>query len=103
MVHAHDGLEAELAHDFGLGARLGVEQRQQIGRHALEVVDLAADQRAHLGLRVGQAQHLDPVEPGDLAAGGPVGRLAAWLVVGEFLQDDLHARLVQIGAELVGA
>ena len=102
MIHAQDRLETELAHDLGLGARLRVQQGQQIGRYALQIVDLAADQRTHLGLRVGQAQHLDPVDPGELGAGGPAGRLAARLVVGELLQDDLHARLVQVGAELVG-
>ena len=102
VVHAHDRLEAELAHDLGLGAGFGVQQRQQVGRHALEVVDLAADQRAHLGLRIGHAQHLDAVELGDLGARGPVGRLAARLVVGELLQDDLYAGLMQVGAELVG-
>ena len=39
------------------------EQRQQVGRHALDQVDLAVEQRVHLGLRVGDRRSIRPGRP----------------------------------------
>ena len=86
-------LAARLVDRHDLDVLVLLQQRQQVGRHGLDQVDLAVEQRVHLGLRVGDRDPFDPVDLGHLAAGEARGRLAARLVFRVLDVDRLLARL----------
>ena len=92
MVEAHHALRADRVERLDLDARRLGEDRREIGRHLLVVVDLAGHQRVHAGGRVGDVEPLDAVDLGDLGAGRARGRVLARHVVLELLVDHLRAR-----------
>ena len=93
VVRAEGVLVAERVPVDELDVRLALEQRQQIVRRRLDVVDLAGEQRIHRLLVVGDRQPFDAVDLDDLAAGKARGRLRARLVLVELDVDRLVARL----------
>jgi hypothetical protein len=68
-VEAHGVLPTRGVDHHGPDVFLLGEQRQQVGWHDLDQVDLAVDQGVHLGLGVGDRHPLDAVDLGYLAAG----------------------------------
>ena len=92
-VEAHRVLAAGLVHDLDLDALLLLDQRQQIGRHDLDEIDLVVQQRIDLRLRVGDPDPFDAIDLRHLAAGKAGRRLGARLVVGVLQVDRLLAGL----------
>jgi hypothetical protein len=62
---------------------------QQIVRGRFDQIDLAVDQRIDRRLHVRNPEPLDPVDLGDLAAGGPRRRLVPRLVPSNFVNTAL--------------
>ena len=76
-----------------LDVRVLLQERQEVVRRRLDVVDLALRQRVDLGLRVGDPEPLDPVDLHDLGSGEAGGRVRARLVFRVLDVDRLLAGL----------
>ena len=83
-------MRANRIENLDFHARRLLDQRREIGRDLLVVVDLAGDQRVHavVGRRL---EPLDAVDLGDLAAGRAGRRLVARHVVRVLHVDDVVA------------
>ena len=82
-----------------LDVRVALEQRQQVDRRLLVIVDLAGEQRIERLLLIGDREPLHAVELDHLAARQSGRRLGARLVLGELDVDDLVAGLPFVALE----
>jgi hypothetical protein len=103
LVEPQHRCAAERVRLFDLHVGIGGEQRNEIGRRRLPPVEFAVAERRGGGCIIRHIEPLDPVDFGDLAARGPVGRLTARHIGGILDIDRLMSWLELFGDKFEGA
>jgi hypothetical protein len=87
-VHPQHAGETELVVIDELDVLGFLQNRNEIVRRLLDIIDLAVNERVHLRLIVRDVDPLDAIELGDLDPGHPARRLGARHVIGVLFLDD---------------
>ena len=102
-IHAVHVLVAQGVQHSGMNVGVGFQQREQVMRHRLHVVNLSGEQGVHCRLVILDGNPLHAVHVDGLASGHPIRRLAASLVVGILDEHGAVAGLPLILLEDEGA